>query len=87
MTVGISGAWIANLAALEPYRPYVLGVALVCMGLAYQRIYRAPSTEACEAGTVCAAPQTRRSYKVIFWMVSALVLAAFSFPYAARFLY
>ena len=87
VTVGISGAWISNLAALEPYRPYVLGLALVCMGLAYQRIYRAPSAEACEAGTVCAAPQTRRTYKVIFWMVSALVLVAFGFPYAAPFLY
>ena len=87
VSVGISGAWIGNLAALEPFRPYVLGLALVCMGFAYQRIYRAPSAEACEAGAVCAAPRARTTYKVIFWVVSALVLVAFGFPYAARLLY
>ena len=87
VTVGISGAWIANLGALEPYRPYALALALVCMGFAYRRIYRAQSAEACEGDTICAAPRTRTIYKVIFWAVSALVLVAFGFPYAARFLY
>ena len=32
VTVGISGAWIANLVAFEPYRPNAIGVALVCVG-------------------------------------------------------
>ena len=87
VTVGISGAWISNLAALEPFRPYALGVAVVCMAFAYQRIYRTPSAEACEPGTLCAVPQARRTRKIMFWMLSALVLVAFGFPYAARFLY
>ncbi len=29
ISLGISGAWIGNLAALEPYRPWFIGAALV----------------------------------------------------------
>jgi len=86
VTVGISGAWISNLVAFEPYRPYAIGVALVCMVFAYRKIY-APASEACEPGTVCAVPQTRRIYKALFWVVSAMVLVALVFPYTARFFY
>ncbi len=85
VTVGISGAWISNLTAFEPYRPYAIGVALVCMVLAYRKIYATP--EACEPGTLCAVPQTGRVYKVMFWVVSAMVLIALGFPYIARFFY
>jgi mercuric ion transport protein len=87
VSIGVSGAWIANLAAFEPFRPYALGVALVCMTLAYRNIYKAPAREACEPGTLCAIPQTRRITKVMFWAVSALVLIALAFPYTARFFY
>jgi mercuric ion transport protein len=87
VTVGISGAWISNLAAFEPYRPYAIAVALVCMALAFRKIYAAPAPEACEPGTVCAVPRTRRIYKVTFWVVSAMVLIALGFPYTARFFY
>jgi mercuric ion transport protein len=87
VTVGISGAWISNLAAFEPYRPYAIAVALVCMVLAYRKTYATPAPEACEPGTLCAVPQTRRIYKVMFWVVSAMVLIALGFPYTARFFY
>ena len=87
VTVGISGAWISNLVAFEPYRPYAIGVALVGMVFAYRTIYAAHAPEACEPGTVCAVPQTRRIYKALFWVVSAMVLVALVFPYTARFFY
>jgi len=84
---GISGAWIANLALLEPYRPVFTGVALVFMALAWRRIYRAPAAADCEPGTVCALPQTNRVYRVVFWVVSALVLLGFAFPHFAPLFY
>ncbi len=87
VTLGVSGAWIANLAALEPYRPIFIGVALVCMAFAYRQIYRAPAAQACEPGTLCALPQTNRLYKRMFWVVSALVLAALTFPYLLPLFY
>jgi len=85
--LGVSGAWIGNLTALEPYRPLFIGGALVCMVLAYRHIYRAPAAETCEPGTLCALPQTQRLYKRLFWVVSTLVLVALVFPYLMPLFY
>lgn len=83
--LGISGAWIGNLTALEPYRPLFLGAALVAMILAYRRIFR-PASE-CAPGEVCAVPQVQRAYRIIFWVVAALVLIALGFPYVLPLFY
>lgn len=84
---GVSGAWISNLTLLEPYRPVFIGVTLVFMGFAWRQIYRAPAAAECEPGTLCALPQTNRVYRVMFWVVSALLLLALGFPYLAPFFY
>lgn len=83
--LGISGAWIGNLTALEPYRPLFLGAALLAMIFAYRRIFR-PATE-CGPGEVCAVPQVRRAYRIVFWVVAALVLIALAFPYVLPLFY
>ena len=85
ITLGFSGAWIGNLTVLEPYRPILIGVALIAMFFAWRRIYR-PETE-CKPGEVCALPQTKRADKVIFWIVAMLVLVALSFSYLAPLFY
>lgn len=85
VTLGFSGAWIGNLTALEPYRPIFIGVALVALYFAWRRIYR--PVAACKPGEVCAIPQVRATYKLIFWIVVALVVVALSFPYVVPFFY
>lgn len=85
IALGISGAWIGNLAKLEPYRPIFIGAALVALFLAWRRIFR--PAHACEPGEVCALPQVRTTYKLIFWIVAALVLIALAFPYVLPFFY
>ena len=40
VTVGFSGAWIANLTVLEPYRPLFISAALVALFFAWRRIFR-----------------------------------------------
>lgn len=85
VSVGIGGAWMANLHALEPYRPAFLAVALASLVLAWRRIYR--SQAKCKPGEICALPQTRLVYKIVFWKVVALVLVALAFPYLAPFFY
>jgi mercuric ion transport protein len=87
VTLGVSGAWIANLTALEPYRPVFIGMALVLMAAAYRRIYGARTAQACAPGTLCALPQTNRVYRVLFWIVATLVLLALAFPYIIPFFY
>ena len=83
--LGFSGAWIGSLTALEPYRPYFIGVALIALFLAWRRIWR--PVAACQPADVCALPQVRRGYQFLFWLVALLVLIALAFPYVAPLLY
>ena len=85
VALGFSGAWIGNLTVLEPYRPIFIGAALVALFFAWRRIYR--PTQACKPGEVCAIPQVRATYKLIFWVVAVLVLVALGFPYVMPFFY
>ena len=83
--LGFSGAWIGNLTVLEPYRPIFIGAALVALFFAWRRIFR--QVEACKPGEVCAIPEVRGIYKLIFWVVALLVLVALGFPYVLPLFY
>ena len=85
LMLGISGAWIGNLTALEPYRPLFIGAALVALAFAYRRIFR--SSDVCEPGDVCAVSQVKTTYKVLFWLVAVLVVVAMAFPYVMPLFY
>lgn len=85
VSIGLSGAWIGQLTRLEPFRPLFLAASLIALVFAYRRIYRAVA--ACQPGEVCAMPTVRRAYKRVFWIVVALVLIAFGFPYVAPLFY
>lgn len=86
VSLGIGGAWISNLTLLDPYRPYFIVAALVCMGLAYREIYRGPAAADCAPGSLCALPQTNLRYRVMVWIMSALVLVALAYPYLVTLL-
>lgn len=85
LMLGVSGAWIGNLTALEPYRPVFIGAAVVALFVASRHIFR-PAV-ACALGEVCAVPQVQTTYKALFGIVVALVLVAVSFPFVAPLFY
>lgn len=85
VSVGLGGAWIGNLTALEPYRPVFVAAAIVSLFFAWKRIYR--PIQDCMPGEVCALPRVRSAYRVIFWMVAALVVVALLFPYVLPLFY
>ncbi|MBI3402173.1 MAG: mercuric ion transporter MerT [Acidobacteria bacterium] len=85
LMLGFSGAWIANLTALEPFRPIFVAAAVVALFFAYRQIFR-PAV-ACKPGEVCAVPQVRTTYKAIFGLVAVLILIAVSFPFVAPLFY
>jgi mercuric ion transport protein len=85
ISLGLSGAWIGNLTALEPYRPTFIAVALVALALAFRRVYW--PVEQCKPGEVCALPAVRRGYRLVFWVVAALVAVPLGFPYVAPLFY
>ena len=85
LALGVSGAWIGNLTALERDRPIFIGAALVALYFAHRRIYR--PAEECAPGEICAVPTARKSYKLLFWIVAALLGIALVFPLVAPLFY
>ncbi|WP_137917501.1 mercuric ion transporter MerT [Hydrogenophaga sp. 2FB] len=83
--VGISGAWISHLTALEPYQPLFMGASLVALFFAARRIWKPAA--ACEPGQVCAIPRVNRTYKLLFGVVVLLLVAAMGFPLIAHWFY
>lgn len=79
LALGFSGAWLANLSALEPYRPIFILISLIALFFAGQRIFR--PIPGCQPGEPCALPPVSRRHAVIFWGVVSLVLLALIFPY------
>jgi hypothetical protein len=53
-TLGVSGAWIGTLTALEPYQPVFAAVASACLVYGFYLVYRKTKT-ACAGGSYCAA--------------------------------
>jgi mercuric ion transport protein len=85
LMLGVSGAWIGTLTALEPYRPFFIVVAVVALAFAYRQVFRPAA--ACAPGDVCAVPQVRTTYKALFGLVAVLILIAISYPYIAPLFY
>ena len=79
VSLGVGGAWIGSLTALEPYRPIFVGVTLVFLFLAWRRLYR--RREQCAPGSACAVPATLRNQRRIFWVVTVFVLGLITFPW------
>lgn len=85
--LGIGGAWVGNLIALEPFRPYFMGITLALLGYAYYSIYSKPKAENCESGSYCANPKSDRINKISLWTVTILVLGLLSVPYLTPVLF
>ncbi len=83
-SVGISGAWIGNLTALAPYKPYFAAATLSLLGYGYYLVHVRPST-ACADGS-CARPLPNRLVKFSLWIATALVATALAFDYVAPLL-
>lgn len=79
VSLGLGGAWLGLFAALDPFRPYFLGAALVALFFAYRQIFW--PRQSCERDRVCSLPKVSKAYKVLFWVVAALVMIAFAYPY------
>ena len=77
---GISGAWIGNLTALEPYTLYFAGFAVACIGLGFYRVYR-KSAAACADNSYCARPASGQIAKIGLWTATAVVVIAIASPY------
>lgn len=86
LTLGVSGAWIGNLTALEPYKPIFAVIALGFIAAGFRQVYfRKPAT--CEPGSCCARPASARITKAALWAALILVVAALTIGWWAPLLY
>lgn len=83
LTMGIGGAWIANLTAWEPMRPWLMAATLVFLGLAFRRLYLQP--QVCGPGAACAQPAVFKRQHLVFWLVAVLLVALLSVPWVVSF--
>lgn len=86
VTLGISGAWIGNLTALEPYKPYFLSVTVLLLGFGFWYVYFKPKEE-CEEGSYCARPSSARITKSALWIAMVLVILSATVDYWAPLFY
>jgi mercuric ion transport protein len=79
IALGFSGAWIANLTALEPYRPLFFALSGGALLLTWRRLRR--PTAVCTPGQICAVPRVHRADWALFWLTAGLVGVALLFPF------
>ncbi|PWB60164.1 MAG: mercury transporter MerT [Bradyrhizobiaceae bacterium] len=83
--LGIGGAWIGNLTALAPYKPFFVAGTAGLLGYGFYLGYWKPR-RACADGAACARPIPNRLVQLSLWIATALVIAAFAFDYVAPLL-
>jgi mercuric ion transport protein len=77
--LGVGGAWIGNLTALEPYQPLFVAIAAACLGYGFYLVYRKPKV-ACAEDSYCARPSSSRIAKIGLWVATVIVIIAVGFP-------
>ncbi len=73
--VGSAGFWLA----FEPYRPFLMALTFIFLGLSFVMAYRKPKRTNC-TDSACRNQETPRSLRVWLWLVAAFVLAMVFFP-------
>ena len=83
LMLGIGGAWIAHLTALEPLRPWFIAATLLFLGLAFHRLFL--GQQVCVPGAPCAEPIVLRRQRWIFAIVALALLMLLLVPWLAPF--
>ncbi len=85
LALGIGGTWVGSLTAMEPYRPFFIGLTLLFLGLAFRKLYMV--APACTPDTPCADPRTIKRQRQTFWSVAVLLLGLLAVPWLAPLFY
>lgn len=85
LALGIGGAWVTYLTALEPYRPIFVGLTLAFLALAFRRLHL--RRRACTSDKTCADDRVVRRQRFIFWVVAAVLLALLAAPWLGSLFY
>ena len=86
LMLGVSGVWIGNLTALEPYKPLFATVALIFIGMGFWLVYF-KTKPACDDGSYCARPESALITKAALWFSTVLVGLALTINWWAPLFY
>jgi len=81
-SLGLSGVWIGNLAALTPYRPIFTLIASGFLAYGFYLVYWKPRI-ACASEAACARPLPKRIVTGALWVSAVLLVVSVAFPYVA----
>ena len=77
--LGISGAWVANLTALDPWRPWFTAATLLCLALAYWSLHGPASR--CPAEGACVDRRVLVRRRRLLWIATIVIALLLLFPY------
>ena len=84
-SLGIGGAWIGNLTALAPYKPFFVTGTTGLLGYGFYLVYW-KRRRACADAAICARTIPSRIVQLALWIATAIVVSAFAFDYLAPLL-
>ena len=85
LALGIGGTWVGSLTAMQPYRPFFVGLTLLFLGLTFRKLYLVP--QVCTPETPCADPGTIQRQRLTFWVVAVLLQCLLAVPWLALLFY
>jgi mercuric ion transport protein len=87
-SVGLTGAWLSHLRVLQPYSPFLIGIAIAALALS-GRSESGFTLFSSRSGTTCPVDgvKPRALYRLMFWLVAALTLLLLITPLVAPWFY
>lgn len=85
LSMGVGGAWITHLTALERYRPIFIVLTVVFLGLTFWKLYMTPPS--CAVGDHCVADRTRKAQRILFWVLLPVVALFVASPWILPIFY
>lgn len=85
LSMGIGGAWISHLTALEQYRPVFIVLTVLFLGAAFWKLYLVPQN--CILDDDCVADRTRSVQRILFWILGPVSLGLVASPWILPIFY
>jgi len=85
LSLGVGGAWIGHLTALEPYRPVFIVLTVLFLALAFRKLYLVP--QSCVQEDNCVADRTRHAQRIFFWILAPVTLGLVASPWILPIFY
>lgn len=79
VSIGVGGAWVAQLRELERFYYVFVAIAIGAFGYAFYRLYLRPVP--CAPDTACAALPVRRRQRIAFWIALIIAKLLVLFPF------